>query len=76
MLLAGPCGTHAELAAHHLGEGRPVVSTSDSIEDVRALLDLDAEAQARGVAGRRRCRVLTGLLVRARAPRLGHASTP
>ncbi len=49
VLLAGPCGTHAELAAHHLGEGRPVVSTSDSIEDVRALLDLDAEAQARGV---------------------------
>jgi saccharopine dehydrogenase-like NADP-dependent oxidoreductase len=50
VLLAGPCGTHAELAAHHLGEGRPVVSTSDSIEDVRALLDLDAEAQARGVS--------------------------
>jgi len=50
VLLAGPCGTHAEVAAHHVGEGRPVVSTSDSIEDVRALLDLDAEAQARGVA--------------------------
>ena len=49
VLLASPCGTHAELAAHHLGEGRPVVSTSDSIEDVRALLDLDAEARARGV---------------------------
>lgn len=49
VLLAGPCGSHAELAAHHLGEGRAVVSTSDSIEDVRALLDLDAEAQARGV---------------------------
>jgi saccharopine dehydrogenase-like NADP-dependent oxidoreductase len=49
VLLAGPCGTHGELAAHHLGAGRPVVSTSDSIEDVRALLDLDAEAQARQV---------------------------
>ena len=49
VVLAGPCGTHAALAAHHLGEGRPVVSTSDSIEDVRSLLDLDAEAEARGV---------------------------
>lgn len=49
VLLAGPCGSHAELAALHLGEGRPVVSTSDSIEDVRALLDLDAEAKVRGV---------------------------
>jgi saccharopine dehydrogenase-like NADP-dependent oxidoreductase len=49
VLLAGPCGTHGELAAHHVGSGRPVVSTSDSIEDVRALLDLDAEAQARHV---------------------------
>jgi saccharopine dehydrogenase-like NADP-dependent oxidoreductase len=49
VVLAGPCGTHAALAAHHLAEGRPVVSTSDSIEDVRSLLDLDAEAEARGV---------------------------
>jgi saccharopine dehydrogenase-like NADP-dependent oxidoreductase len=49
VILASPCGTHPELAAHHLGAGRPVVSTSDSIEDVRALLDLDAEARARGV---------------------------
>jgi saccharopine dehydrogenase-like NADP-dependent oxidoreductase len=50
VVLAGPCGSHAALAACHLGEGRPVVSTSDSIEDVGALLDLDAEAQARGVS--------------------------
>ena len=50
VLLAGPCGTHGALAADHLAEGRSVVSTSDSIEDVRALLDLDAEARARGVS--------------------------
>ncbi len=47
VLLATPCGMHGALAAHHVGEGRSVVSTSDSIEDVRALLDLDAEARAR-----------------------------
>ena len=58
VLLAGPCGTHAALAAQHLGAGRSVVSTSDSIDDVRALLDLDAEAQARGRAGGRRRRLL------------------
>ena len=45
-------------AAHHLAAGRPVVSTSDSIDDVRALLDLDAEAQARAGAGGRRRRLL------------------
>ncbi len=50
VLLASPCGTHAALATQHVGEGRSVVSTSDSIEDVRALLDLDAEARARGVS--------------------------
>jgi len=50
VLLAGPAGTHAELARLHLAAGRPVVSTSDSIDDVRALLDLDAEAKERQVA--------------------------
>ena len=50
VLLAGPCGTHAELARRHVAAGRVVVSTSDSIDDVRALLALDADAQARGVA--------------------------
>jgi len=47
VLLAGPPGTHADLAGHHLAAGRPVVSTSDSIDDVTALLDLDAEARIR-----------------------------
>jgi saccharopine dehydrogenase-like NADP-dependent oxidoreductase len=50
VLLAGPAGTHAALARRHVAAGRPVVSTSDSIDDVRALLDLDAEARARQVA--------------------------
>ena len=58
---------------HHVGEGRPVVSTSDSIEDVRALLDLDAEARARGVAVVVGAAFSPGLLVRARPPR-GSAS--
>lgn len=47
VLLAGPVGTHVEAARRHLAAGRPVVSTSDSIDDVRGLLDLDAEARAR-----------------------------
>lgn len=50
VLLAGPVGSHVSLAALHLAAGRPVVSTSDSITDVQALLNLDAEAQARQVA--------------------------
>ena len=49
VLLAGPPGTHLELAALHLGAGRALVSTSDSIDDVTGLLDLDAEARIRGV---------------------------
>ena len=50
VLLAGPCGSHATLARDHVAAGRHVVSTSDSIEDVRALLALDAEARAQQVA--------------------------
>jgi saccharopine dehydrogenase-like NADP-dependent oxidoreductase len=49
VLLAGPAGTHVDLARHHLAAGRHVVSTSDSIDDVRALLALDAEARDRQV---------------------------
>lgn len=49
VLIAGPSGTHLPDARLHLAAGRPVVSTSDRIEDVRALLDLDPEAQARSV---------------------------
>ena len=49
VLLTGPAGTHVDAARQHLAEGRPVVSTSDAIDDVRGLLDLDAEAKARRV---------------------------
>lgn len=49
VLLAGPNGTHAEAAREHLAKGRPVVSCADGIDDVQALLDLDAEAVERGV---------------------------
>src|SRR5687767_7310813 len=44
VLLAGPCGTHAQVARHHATAGRVVVSTSDAMDDVRALLALDEEA--------------------------------
>ncbi len=50
VLLAGPVGTHVEAARRHVAAGRAVVSTSDSIEDVRGLLDLDAEARTQRVA--------------------------
>jgi saccharopine dehydrogenase-like NADP-dependent oxidoreductase len=49
VVLAGPSGTHLEAARTHLAAGRAVVSTSDDVEEVRALLDLDAEARERGL---------------------------
>jgi saccharopine dehydrogenase-like NADP-dependent oxidoreductase len=49
VLLAGPCNTHAGMARPHVAAGRPVISTSDSIADVRALLALHAEAVRLGV---------------------------
>ncbi len=48
VLIASPAGTHVEVARRHVAAGHAVVSTSDSIEDVRGLLDLDREARARG----------------------------
>jgi len=50
VLLAGSAGTHLDAARHHLALGRPVVSCADAVDDVRGLLDLDAEARERGVA--------------------------
>lgn len=50
VVLAGPNGTHEALARHHVDLGRPVVSCSDGIADVRALLDLGAAAEEQGVA--------------------------
>jgi saccharopine dehydrogenase-like NADP-dependent oxidoreductase len=49
VLLATPCGSHAALARPHLEAGRPVVSASDSIQDVQDLLALDGLAHERAV---------------------------
>jgi hypothetical protein len=49
VVLSAPAGTHAPVARAFLAAGTPVVSTSDAVEDVRALLDLDIEARERGV---------------------------
>jgi saccharopine dehydrogenase-like NADP-dependent oxidoreductase len=50
VVLATPAGTHAGLARPHLEAGRSIVSCSDGVDDVRALLELDAEARRRGLA--------------------------
>ncbi len=47
VLLATPAGTQADLGVQALRQGSSVVSTSDDVEDVRGLLDLDAEAVER-----------------------------
>lgn len=49
VILATPAGAQADEAAALVGAGRPVVSTSDAIPDVTALLDLGPEAAARGI---------------------------
>ena len=43
-------GSHVEYAKAALEAGRHVVSVGDAIGDVRGLLDLDAEAQVRGLS--------------------------
>lgn len=48
VVLAGPAGTHERLARRFLADDRSVISVSDSIDDVRALLALDPEARERG----------------------------
>ena len=48
-VLAGPPGTQLEPARRFVAAGIPVVSVSDEIAEVRALLDLDVEARERGV---------------------------
>jgi len=50
VVLAGPAGDHGALARHCVERGQAVVSTSDAIVDVKALLDLDPEARERGVS--------------------------
>lgn len=48
VVLATPSGDHAELARSHLRAGRHVVSTSDDIDDVVGLLELDDIARRAG----------------------------
>lgn len=60
-------GAHSELAHHCLQRGLAVVSVSDDLEDVRALVDLDDMARAAGVplvVGAGMAPGLTGLLAR------------
>ncbi len=49
VVLAVPAGTHARTARRFLEAGVPVVSASDAISDVEALLELDSEARERDV---------------------------
>jgi saccharopine dehydrogenase-like NADP-dependent oxidoreductase len=48
VILAGPAGTHADEARALVARSIPVVSVSDNVADVRALLDLGPEAEVRG----------------------------
>jgi saccharopine dehydrogenase-like NADP-dependent oxidoreductase len=48
VILAGPAGTHVDEARSLVARSVPVVSVSDDVADVRALLDLGPEAEVRG----------------------------
>ncbi|HEX4903228.1 MAG TPA: hypothetical protein VFV42_10495 [Acidimicrobiales bacterium] len=50
VVLAGPAGTHLDPARRCVDRGIHVVSTSDALADVEALLELDARARAKGAA--------------------------
>jgi hypothetical protein len=50
VVLALPAGGHAAAALPLIERGIPVVSTSDSVSDVEALLDLGPLAEAKGVS--------------------------
>ena len=50
VVLAGPSGTHADLARRAIARGVNVVTTADSIPEVEALLALDDQARAAGVS--------------------------
>ena len=50
VVLCSAGGSHGALARHALESGQHVVSVGDSINDVRELLDLDAEARVRGLS--------------------------
>lgn len=48
VVLCTPCGSHVETARRAVRQGVSVVSVSDRVSDVRALLALDRRARARG----------------------------
>ncbi|MCB1037983.1 MAG: Gfo/Idh/MocA family oxidoreductase, partial [Acidimicrobiales bacterium] len=73
VVVATPCGTQLPVARARVAAGLPVVTTSDRLEEVRALLDLGAEAEARGTTvavGATFSPGLTCLLARLAADRL------
>lgn len=49
VVLALPARQHLGLTLPYLRRNVPVISTSDAVDDVEALLDLDSEARERGV---------------------------
>lgn len=73
VVLATPSGTQLAAAQALVGRGTHVVTTSDNIDEVRGLLDLGPEADARGVSvavGATFSPGLTCLLARFAADRL------
>lgn len=73
VVLATPCGTQLAAARTRVAAGLPVVTTTDRIEEVRGLLDLGPEAEARGTSvavGATFSPGLTCLLARRAADRL------
>ncbi len=50
VVLAGPVGLHESAAREALARGLHVVSASDAVGDVKALLDLDSVASAAGLS--------------------------
>ncbi|MEZ5181118.1 MAG: hypothetical protein R2702_04470 [Acidimicrobiales bacterium] len=73
VILASPCGTQLAAARRRVAAGQPVVATSDRLDEVRGLLDLGPEAEARGttvVVGATFSPGLTCLLARLAADRL------
>jgi saccharopine dehydrogenase-like NADP-dependent oxidoreductase len=49
VVLTTPAGSHLDLARDAVRAGRHVVSVSDSLDDVEALIELDTEARRAGV---------------------------
>jgi saccharopine dehydrogenase-like NADP-dependent oxidoreductase len=73
VVLASPAGTQLGAARALVARGTPVVATTDALDEVRSLLDLGPEAEARGIpviVGATFSPGLTCLLARFAADRL------